>query len=525
MKHNIKLLLFCVIAACSPSLAATYYVDYAAGADTNSGTAKATPWKRAPGMQGCASVCLATTVNAGDSIILKGGVTWPNVVFDWSLPWGATGNPVYVGVDKTWYVGGSWARPILDAQGIVIANNRNTMFEVGANVTVDNFEIKGFHWTTASCSGATYGQCGMFNAGQRDGQVWSNLYIHGWTHAGTDASTSNGVVNLFSLGGGGTSIAHDNVIDGSDVPGDHSVTVFFNGPPIAYNNHIKQVSSAFIVSYATSIHDNYIEDIGPAYCNMPFPANAGACTHENGFEDNGNTGLYFYNNVITNITAGLALWVAPNPGYTAYIFNNVIYGVHGNQILDLAPPVYYGPLCTAGATGNNYCLETGSFVLYNNTIQCGDDSTLYDCQGGGNVGSGSVATSLLYRNNHFISATTANTCYTGAGQALSCTFDSTNLVQTLSTANAQGYNSLQTYAFSPASMGASTVGAGVNLAGSATGGAASLSSDTALGGTRSPLSRPVSSAWDIGAYQYAGALNRPRSVSGRTSVRGGAVIR
>ena len=222
-------------------------------------------------MQTCTKTCSSTTIKAGDSIILKGGVTWPNSSFMWNLPTGSTGSPVYVGVDETWYSGSSWTRPILTAGGIVIPNNYNTMFNVPANVTVDNFEITGFYWTTASCTGAPYGDCGVFNAGQRNGQIWKNLYIHGWTHVGTNAATSNGVVNIFSGGGGGDSIAHDNVIVGTDVPGDHSVNAFFNVPAVAYNNYIKQVSSAFIVSYPSSVHDNHIEDIGPAYCNMPFP--------------------------------------------------------------------------------------------------------------------------------------------------------------------------------------------------------------------------------------------------------------
>ena len=320
------MLLFCTFLAGS-AFAATYYVDYSSGSDSNNGTSKTSPWKNAPGMHSCAGVCASTTINPGDSIILKGGVTWPNASFMWNLPGGSSSSPVYVGVDQAWYSGSSWTRPVLSAQGSVVSNNYNTMFNVPSYVTIDNFEITGFYWTTASCSGAPYGDCGIFNAGQRNGQTWENLYIHGWTHAGTNAQTSNGVVDIISTGGGGNSVAHDNVIVGTDVPGDHSVNVFFNGPPIAYNNYIKQVSSAFIVSYATSVHDNHIEDIGPSYCNMPFPQYAGYCSHENGFEDNGDTGLYFYNNTILNVSAGLALWIAPEPGlHRIYLEQRRLWG-------------------------------------------------------------------------------------------------------------------------------------------------------------------------------------------------------
>lgn len=524
-------LVACFLVTANAFASTTYYIDYASGNDANNGTSKTSPWQHAPGMQACTGLCSSTTVNPGDSIILKGGVTWPNASFMWNLPGGASGNPVYVGVDQTWYAGGSWSRPILSPGGAAIPNNYNTMFNVPANVTIDNFEITGFYWTTAACSGAPYGDCGIFNAGQRNGQTWENLYIHGWTHAGTNAVTSNGVVNIVSTGGAGNSVAHDNVIVGTDVPGDHSVNVFFGGPPIAYNNYIKQVSSAFIVNYATSIHDNHIEDIGPAYCNMPFPQYAGYCTHENGFEDNADSGLYFYNNLITNVSAGLAVWLAPNPGYTVTAWNNVIYGIHDNQVLDMAPPVYNPTYCTSGPTSNDYCKTAGSYIFENNTVECGDDTTLYDvCQSGiGDIGSGSIATSFLYQNNHFITATTASGCYTGTGKPLSCTFAPSNIVQTLSTANGQGYNSSQAFAFSPTSQTDSTVGAGTNLTASAVGNLATLASDTTYSCTmgtgnqpscpaRTTNGRPTTGAWDSGAYEYNSGNQPPAPPTGLAAV-------
>ena len=524
-------LLACFLVAANAFASTTYYIDYASGNDSNNGTSKTSPWQHAPGMQTCTGLCSSTTINPGDSIILKGGVTWPNASFMWNVPGGASGNPVYVGVDQTWYAEGSWSRPILNPGSAVISNNYDTMFNVPANVTIDNFEITGFYWTTAACSGAPYGDCGIFNAGQRNGQTWENLYIHGWTHAGTNAVTSNGVVNIVSTGGAGNSVAHDNLIVGTDVPGDHSVNVFFGGPPIAYNNYIKQVSSAFIVNYATSIHDNHIEDIGPAYCNMPFPQYAGYCTHENGFEDNADSGLYFYNNQITNVSAGLAVWLAPNPGYTVTAWNNVIYGIHDNQVLDMAPPVYNPTYCTSGATGNDYCKTAGSYIFENNTVECGDDTTLYDvCQSGvGDIGSGSIATSFLYQNNHFITATTASGCYTGTGKPLSCTFAPSNVVQTLSTANGQGYNSSQAFAFSPTSQTDSTVGAGTNLTAFAVWNLASLASDTTYSCTigtgnqpscpaRTTNGRPTTGAWDSGAYEYNSGNQAPAPPTGLAAV-------
>jgi hypothetical protein len=516
-------LLSCLLTA-RAAVAATYYVDYVGGSDANNGTSKTTPWQHAPGMQTCTSVCASTTINAGDSIILKGGVRWPNASFKWNLPSGSSGSPTYIGVDKSWYTGASWTRPILTAGGAVISNNYNTMFGLGPDTTIDNFEITGFYLKTGACSGAIYGDCGIFNCGQHSGQTIEDLYIHGWTHDGTSATTNpSGIIFIFSMGGSSGQTAHDNVIVGTDVPGDHSANAFFNGPSTAYNNYIKQVSSAFIVSYPSVYHDNHIEDIGPAYCNMPFPQYAGNCTHENGFEDNGDTGLYFYNNVITNVNAGLALWVAPNPGYSVTMWNNIIYAVHDNQVLDLARPVYNSSYCSTGQNAQNYCNTSGNYVLENNTVECGDDTTLYDvCQS--NVGFAGGA-SFLYQNNHLITATTAKGCASGVAN---CRFDATNIVQTLAMANGQGYSSSQAYAFSPTSSGNSTVGAGTALTSTAVGQLATLSSDTtyacAMGNGNQPscpkrtaVSRPLTAAWDAGAYRFntsgVNVVNPPANLS------------
>lgn len=573
-----KLTLFALFLSPALACATTYYVDITGGADTNAGTSKATAWAHAPGMHNCTNTCSTTTINAGDSIILKGGETWPNASFMWTLPVGAAGNPVYIGVDKTWYAGSSWSRPIMNAGGVGIMNNGGVMFMMGANTTVDNLEITGYYWDSTVCNTGTYGQCVIFNAGQTTGQTWENLYVHGWTHQGTDVTSTSGVSSVIQGGNSGEGVAHDNVITGADVPGDHSMNAFFAAPGIAYNNFIKQVSSAAIISYATSFHDNHVEDVGPAYCNstagivnisgstvtwvsgdtfttgsswngitfvywngstdvsttvssvtsttqltisgsatqtgVPYSVftSGGVCTHENGFEDNGDIGLNVYNNVITNVNAGLALWIAPNPSYSVHVWNNVIYGVHDNQILDIAPPVYSATYCSAGATGNGYCLQSGNYYLWNNTVQCGDDTTQYtQCNVSvGAVGSGAQATLVDFENNYIVTSNTASSCAaSGSGGAVTCTFAANNVVQTQTTANAGGYTSSQTYAFSPTSAGSPTVGTGTNLTASwpispvdDTTYACTDASNVATCPARTSLLRNATGSWDSGAYTF-----------------------
>ena len=93
--------------------AATYYVDFATGSDSSNGTSKTTSWKRAPGMQGFTG---SYSHQAGDRFIFKGGVTWDSSALPLSIAYnGTAGNVDYYGVDQTWYAGGTWKKPLFDA--------------------------------------------------------------------------------------------------------------------------------------------------------------------------------------------------------------------------------------------------------------------------------------------------------------------------------------------------------------------------------------------------------------------------
>ena len=131
---------------------ATYYIDYETGDDSNNGTSTSTPWKLAPGMQGCLITdandnnCRARThaTTSGDLIILKGGVTWPKECFSWDWYFG---NATYFGVDLTWYTGAAWTRPILDLEGTeatLSPESSNRMLRAyGTDQIVDNIEFTG----------------------------------------------------------------------------------------------------------------------------------------------------------------------------------------------------------------------------------------------------------------------------------------------------------------------------------------------------------------------------------------------
>ena len=94
--------------------AATYYIDYENGLDSNDGTSTTTPWKLCPGMVGFAG---SYSHSAGDAFVFKGGVTWPAASLPLTIGYsGVAGNPDVYTSDQTWYDGASWTRPTFDGE-------------------------------------------------------------------------------------------------------------------------------------------------------------------------------------------------------------------------------------------------------------------------------------------------------------------------------------------------------------------------------------------------------------------------
>src|SRR4051812_43244379 len=170
--------------------AATYYIDYAGGSDSNSGTSKSSPWQRCPGMQGFNQNYLHAP---GDHFIFKGGVTWPASVFPMTVTVGGASDSArdYYGVDPTWFTGGGWGRPIFDGQRTLKDNG--VVFAGGTWFQVDNIEFKNFVFSGS-------GQHACIKAGWHE--VWvSNCYIHDWSIPepvlpGSDGGEEGGLFNV-----------------------------------------------------------------------------------------------------------------------------------------------------------------------------------------------------------------------------------------------------------------------------------------------------------------------------------------
>ncbi len=129
--------------ATATTQARIYYIDFQNGSDSNNGTSTSTPWQRAPGMQGFSGTY---THNPGDQFIFRGGITWDNTIAPWNITnSGASGTPDYYGINKSWYSGGSWTRPIFDggSQNTVSPSQMNGYFLItGSYITMDNLQLQ-----------------------------------------------------------------------------------------------------------------------------------------------------------------------------------------------------------------------------------------------------------------------------------------------------------------------------------------------------------------------------------------------
>jgi hypothetical protein len=493
--------------------ASTYYIA-ASGNDSNSGS-KTSPWQYAPGMQNCKANCAGVTPQAGDSIIFRGGDTWhfgnssltPYAGgMSWNFSWsGAGGNPIYIGVDQSWYSGSSWKRPVFTGDDAVTTstvsscqydfNNVNVvLLGTDNHIRLDNIEMMGFCY-----SGTSDPNAGFVNFGGTDAIV-ENMYFHGMT-----IESALNYDEQVAIHGSGNGFKGDltnqclyNVFDNSDgslgttgsyPSGKATLEAIQNACAVVAFNVFNRVSNG-IVGTSTSVHGNLFHD-------MYEPKGA---VHGNIWNSN-NDGLVnvgsqqFYDNVFYNINEGVSVWLMPTP--TAYIFNNVAWNNSNSAncyvIGGMAGATVYFYNNTSDAPCNLRALNNGSDPVWNGTV--------------------------YLENNHFIgysAASVSNMYDCDSGATCKWVDKGNELFQTEAVANSQGYTQSNFYA--PASGGA-TIGAGANLStlcgifssdselcqgtsdgvSELGGGGGEIASDPAI-----PLVSRQSS-WDIGAYNFGGS--------------------
>lgn len=538
--------------AASTSGDTTFYIA-ANGSDSNSGTSKSSAWLHAPGMPNCNANCAAMNPEPGDRYIFRGGDTWhfgnPNAspytggTWGWGViagnnrglpPFnGTNGNPIYIGVDQAWYSGDSWSRPIFSGDNPTSTSpvtscsyqsgptNALLDFSQTQYVVVDDFELTGLCESDANDAKADL----YLNTNDGDwggNNLFEHLYIHGWTTVPFSCSGINdqGVCINIGIFRGGTQdgIGGDelsqNVVDGGDSAPGSAMLLFGGGYNVSQNvfRYVAQVVATDIHVW----HDNLME-------HWYEPGDGAA--HGNLLEDSGNwpTSIdAMYNNVFRDICtdpgscpAGIVgIWPDPDLSTTEYIFDNVGYDEQSVEYLN--------------AGQNNQ--DQGHLVLFNNTFEYGAPGySIVSCSATGNYGP------LTTVNNHFIYDGTSPY---GSNCNIDFTAGSPMNDSTMShvAASGEGYTSVETYAYSPASSGGATVGAGTNeqsfcntmlessdplvhAAGVA------CESDTTYGvgynmvthtviiPNRATVLRPTTGAWDAGAYQYSSASLPPQGTA------------
>ena len=511
------------------------YFVAANGSDSNDGLSEATghPWAHIPGMPNCAGNCASLTVTAGLGFIFRGGDTWhfgastspaTGGTLDWqglSLT-GTSSHPLYIGVDESWYSGGSWARPIFTGDnpacgppnvgGNCNLNSSSSINEyyvsscahqIGTGnlmvnfnnvnyATIDGIEMTGLCEQDLNASATD----DFFNYSATQGDIFNNLYIHGWTHLvfgnHTSPTTCTGgsvCFNIFAFYGGQSGAGNPSetltyvTMDGSDSDPRAGGMCYCDWWQVSYS--VFNDTTQAIVRDIHLFHDNvqsYIYDNG----------------HANQLEAVGeyNGANAIYNNVWKNLNPDgvsfVGVWLEPNVGNTDYFFNNVEYAVGALEVHNL------------GQNGDSF----GTYQYFNNTIETDYSQTVFNCQ--------YLAGAFTDTNNHLIDAQSPYSSPCNDKTTL------TDVSMTNATATTDGYTGSQTYGYSPTSSGSPTVIAGTNkqayctaMSGAGlTAAATACQSDTSYAcsysgsGTaltcpaRTPVLRPAVSAWDVGAYQF-----------------------
>lgn len=179
------LLIMTLLSLSSQAFSASYYVDFATGADTNAGTSTGVPFKHCPGDTNATNTAAATTLAAGDTVYFKGGVQYNGTV---TLNWSGTSGSRLVYDGNT---SGAWGtgRAIIDGQdtryyGFYTGSTRNYF-------TIRGFEVRNIAYRT---TGNSWEVGGIYIDASHSGALIDNNYVHDVGYWNNDCANPNGEV-------------------------------------------------------------------------------------------------------------------------------------------------------------------------------------------------------------------------------------------------------------------------------------------------------------------------------------------
>jgi hypothetical protein len=519
----------------------TFYIDYAAGSNSNPGTSEGAPWKTHPLMQhggSCDSGAPTYAHQAGDHFIFKGGVTWPAAcfqIFIGSSSGGAVGNPDYYGVclsnadyavlypknplsanlspcaSGTSWPSSGWTRPLWDFNFLNPASGNHAVQTSGSGnfsagvpyLTFDNLEIARLN-TYPSVGDLTTSAVLALGGSQSNhasvGVTVANCYLHDWV------STTNQVFNntLLSYGSiyGASLVEYTETSDANGyyyIGGVQHFEVSSGGCAGCGEVKYSKFHDGWIgCSSVTSCHDN-------EFYNIQGGTDVGIHTHMI-YEDAAfQTAVYAYNNYLHDSQPGLAIQMF----YYSNIFNNTLVNLSQNAI--------YLAQCEPGE-GTAPCGDNSSRVGYvaNNIILLNSGSACYvwyvGPDGSGNTSGTGLGT--IYFDN--------NICLTGSGGgsvggfSVATIHTTKNYTMLSPEATTFGYTS--TNKMVPTSSDSNTIGVGGNHTPLCIGELANACKDAsgALWIGRSYISRAAigTSPWNLGPVELSsGPIDSPSPTS------------
>ena len=450
----------------------TYYIDTLSGSNQNNGIFKNSPLQNAPGMNGCSGNCSLIQLGPGDRVIFKGGDTWNELAFPFIInASGSPGNPIYFGLDATWFNGATWSRPVFDLSGAIWTFAPVLASQVH-DVIFDGFEIR----NELIDSSNDWPPRASISVDGGANVAIQNVYIHSWAiqnpQPSSDQFPFGGIA--FYAGSTGGSVTNS-TLDGGI--GNDSGTAIYGGALIQ-GNIVKNVPHGILV------FDSGADVSGNQVFNINSSANPNA--RANAIIVSGSANVY--NNIVHDVApAGYAIYLqsaSHDSGNTQNVYNNLVWNTGGN-----APLVINSQEMLFESTSNQF--------IYNNTFS-----------GGAPAGCITVQTQFLpptnlsVQNNHCISDQSSSQawCWNNAGGNFQCGLVTNvvfrnNILMTTAASASQGYAIGDS--FQPSSINATTVGAGLNLSTSCASVGSSLCSDR-LGAARPAPASP----WDAGAYIF-----------------------
>ncbi|HEV3483140.1 MAG TPA: hypothetical protein VGR97_12520 [Candidatus Acidoferrales bacterium] len=482
-----------VISPAGAQTGRTFYIDYDSGSNSNPGT-NASPWKTHPYMQAdpaCTGTGSAASYvhQAGDQFIFKGGVTWPASCFGMAMVAGGSASVNdYYGVDKSWFSGSSWTRPIFDMANAVPTGG-GAFITTARYVTIDNLELARLSITayTAECANA--------NINATAGNVTvENSYIHDWTitpgfsSTSTAASTNHGMGSICQSGAPGPVNAYNNVISDKNTTAAAHFGACFRNLTNVEGNDCEYTAEGEVGHFGNTDNNIFanmdgttvegLEGAHPNHTNVLHMSDTAAGDGP------------IFNNLIHDNQSGVDIFTCA----ATDVYNNVIYNNRNAQIMY--------------STSTNDCPGVNTSTVgnvYNNTVDC---SNGWYCFRSVQRTSGNVASIFNIRNNVFITNGT-DLCInnTGGGCANISAGSAVDHNYKMSTSEASTYGFTGTTKYAPTSSDSHVTSAGANMSGACSAQLADLCEDvqgTAWYGG-SYQTRPLdTTAWTIGAYVFGG---------------------